>query len=362
MELVTQVRLCEGSPDALLDIMQRFNAACNWLSQIAFNEKLFYWLSLQRRAYHEIRQHFCLPSTAAVVAIRKVAYAYSDKSHRDRLAQFSPQGAIPLYRHSYKRDATVAFYGLRIPFTCYRDIALSGKHEATLIYRQGRFFIHQVVEVSEGDIYEPQGFLGCDLGIVNILTDSDGEVYSGQAMEDRRRAFSHRRRNLQRKGTRASRRKLREITGKQSRFQRDTNHCIAKKVVAKAQRHCLGIALEDLQGIRDRITARRRQRARLANWGFHQLRAFIDYKARLWGVPLVLIDAKNTSRECPTCGFTAKGNRVSQAEFICGNCGHAGAADHIAALNIRARACGDRPMVAASVSDKSSHLLPASRG
>jgi IS605 OrfB family transposase len=118
--------------------------------------------------------------------------------------------------------------------------------------------------------------------------------------------------------------------------------------VAKAQRLCCGIALENLQGIRDRIKARRRQRAQLHNWAFDQLRQFIAYKAARAGVPVVFVDPANTSRTCPACGHVHKLNRRSQAEFSCRRCGHAGPADVIAARNIRAWARGDAPTVASA--------------
>ena len=83
-----------------------------------------------------------------------------------------------------------------------------------------------------------------------------------------------------------------------------------------------------------------------ANWGFFQLRTFITYKAKLLGIPVVFVDPRNTSRECPECGYTGKENRKTRDNFLCVSCGHAGPSDAIAALNIRARALVNVPMVA----------------
>ncbi|MER3403653.1 MAG: hypothetical protein C4337_10335, partial [Armatimonadota bacterium] len=44
------------------------------------------------------------------------------------------------------------------------------------------------------------------------------------------------------------------------------------------------------------------------SWGFHQLGSFIEYKARLAGVLVVLVDPRNTSRTCPACGHVSKAN------------------------------------------------------
>ncbi len=360
MNQIETVRLRPADTAQLLAWLERFNEAANWLSGVAFRERRWHWLSLQRRAYRELRERFQLPSAAAVVAIRKVASAYRSKQRRHHQARFRRRGAIPVYEHRYKRDGTVVLYGLRIPFAARPQAQLSSRRQAVLCYRRGKFILHQAVEVDVPASAPVRDYLGCDLGTVNLLTDSEQEAYSGQAVEEKRRIYTHRRRRLQRRGTRAARRKLRALSGRQRRYQRDTNHCIAKRVVAKAQRLCCGIALENLRGIRSRITARRRQRAQLHNWSFGQLRQFIVYKAAWAGVPVVFVEPANTSRTCPACGHVDKLNRRSQAYFSCRRCGHAGPADVIAARNIRAWALGDAPMVASARAATSP--FPASRG
>src|SRR5208282_3291568 len=50
------------------------------------------------------------------------------------------------------------------------------------------------------------------------------------------------------------------------------------------------IALEELKGIRDRVSVRQPQRHRHSGWAFLQLRSFLEYKATLTGVPVVLVD------------------------------------------------------------------------
>ncbi len=197
-------------------------------------------------------------------------------------------------------------------------------------------------------------FLGVDLGVVNIATDSDGGRHSGEGLEACRIRHHTHRRLLQkaaagrkRRGYRpkAIRRKLRTLSGQEARFRKDINHQISKSLVAKAQDTGRGLALEDLKGIRDRTRFRKAQRARMGGWAFHQLRAFIEYKAQREGVVLVLVDPRNTSRICPACGHIDRANRPSQAEFRCVACGHTDHADVNAARNIRARAAVNRPKV-----------------
>jgi IS605 OrfB family transposase len=126
------------------------------------------------------------------------------------------------------------------------------------------------------------------------------------------------------------------LSGKQRRYQKHVNHCLSKAIVAKALRLGVGIALEDLRGVRTRTekTVRKRQRSRLSNWSFSHLRLCLSYKAKLAGVPLVTVDPRNTSRTCFVCGHRDKGNRTSQECFSCLACGHTDHADHNAAKNI----------------------------
>ena len=137
------------------------------------------------------------------------------------------------------------------------------------------------------------------------------------------------------------------------------NHCISRKVVLKAQRTNRAVALEDLQGIRQRVRVGKGQRRQHHSWSFNQLRQFMSYKARLAGVPVILVDPRNTSRTCPACGLVDKANRVSQALFSCVSCAFAGPADTIAAWNIRAlgRADVNLPHAPALVGPGASRLL-----
>ncbi|MDE2493161.1 MAG: transposase, partial [Alphaproteobacteria bacterium] len=100
-----------------------------------------------------------------------------------------------------------------------------------------------------------------------------------------------------------------------------------------------GVAIEDLNGIRERAaTVRKRQRRVLHCWAFAQLRSFLSYKAALAGVPVVAVDPRNTSRICSVCGHCDKANRKTQSKFICTSCGVVAHADVNAAVNIGRRA------------------------
>jgi len=95
-----------------------------------------------------------------------------------------------------------------------------------------------------------------------------------------------------------------------------------------------GIVLEDLSGIRERVRLAKAQRQQLHSWAYAQLRDFVTYKAASVGVPVEVINPRNTSRTCYPCGHVDKANRITQDRFVCRVCGHVDQADHNAALNI----------------------------
>ncbi|HEX7031695.1 MAG TPA: zinc ribbon domain-containing protein [Nitrososphaera sp.] len=66
------------------------------------------------------------------------------------------------------------------------------------------------------------------------------------------------------------------------------------------------------------------------------------------GVPVRIVDPKNTSRECPKCHHVDTRNRPTRNHFKCIKCAYEAMADHVAATSIAARAAivVNQPIVA----------------
>jgi len=160
------------------------------------------------------------------------------------------------------------------------------------------------------------------MGIVNLATtsDSDGETFSGVAVDKVRVRMHNLKKVLQPKGTKSAKRRLKKLSGRERRFKRHVNHTIAKQIVLKAKDTERGIALENLKGFR--TTVNKEQRERFGKWTFSELGNFILYKAQLAGVPVIFVNPKNTSRTCSRCGYVSKSNRKSQSEFVCKQCSY----------------------------------------
>jgi IS605 OrfB family transposase len=210
--------------------------------------------------------------------------------------------------------------------------------ETDLVFRDGKWFLYATIEATEALLTDPvNGFLGVDMGIVNIATTSDGNRAAGAELNCYRKRQARIRKRLQAKKTSSARRLLKKRRRKESRFASDLNHQISKRIVAEAKRTGCGVAVEQLTGIRDRVRLRKPQRAMVHSWAFAQLGSFLAYKAKQAGVAYVEVDPAYTSQTCCQCGWVDKRNRRTQAVFDCGRCRFVGHADHNAALNIAIR-------------------------
>jgi putative transposase len=245
------------------------------------------------------------------------------------------------------REATVSIWTTQGRCKCVR--VLAAPHdlvvlrtrpigETDLIYRDRKWFLYATIDAPEAPLADPSnGFVGLDMGIVNIATTSTGNRASGARLNRYRKRQVRLRKRLQAKKTSSARRLLKKRRRKEARFAADINHQISKRIVAEAELTGRGIAVEQLEGIRDRVRLRKPQRATLHSWAFAQLGSFLAYKAKQAGLAFVQVDPAYTSQMCSAWGWGDKHNRRTQAAFECGRCDFVGHADHNAAINIATR-------------------------
>ncbi|MFI6595371.1 RNA-guided endonuclease InsQ/TnpB family protein [Nonomuraea sp. NPDC050536] len=369
MRLVVQVKLLPVPEQsaALETTLRAANKAANLVSRIAFNQRCFRNFDLRKHTYAQLKAEFALAAQAAQHVIKKVADAYRTL-HANLAAgnlgkpgsarriktegkpiTFRPGAAQPYDDRclSWQYDArtvsiwTVAGRLRGIAFTASaHQLVLLAKHrkgESDLVCRDGMWFLHATVEIPDVPLTAPDGFLGVDLGIANIATTSTGTRHSGKGLTAVRHRHRQLRRRLQAKATKSAKRLLKRRRRKEARFAANVNHVIAKQIVTVAERTGRGIALEDLGSIRERVRLRKPQRVTLHSWSFHQLGAFIAYKAARAGVAVIHVDPAYTSQECSTCHHVDKRNRPDQETFACTSCGFAEHADVNAARIIASR-------------------------
>ena len=71
------------------------------------------------------------------------------------------------------------------------DVRKRAYKEIRSRYRDGKWFLAVTIDVPDPDLCEPVGWLGVDLGIVNIATISDGERMTGRRLTRKRGPAGH---------------------------------------------------------------------------------------------------------------------------------------------------------------------------
>ena len=338
---------------ALARLQRQFNAACTYISGVAWDAQEFNKVRLQRLTYATVRATYGLMAQHTIRAIAVVAASY--KTDQEARHAFRADAAVVLdtprlYRIKHNRASITALDGrLKV------QLGIGGHQrqmlkdavklaEADLIRdRKGRWRLMVSAHFQDPPPIATDGVIGVDLGRTDIAVTSDGATFSGKAVTARRDHYARVRRSMQRKasqGTRSTRRRARaveqRIAGQERRFQRDMNHVISKHIVNSAGTEGRAIACEDLTGIRERTNTRPRtktERRQSNRWAFYQLRCFLAYKCQAAGVPFVVVNPAYTSQMCHLCLHI--GER-SGKRFACVNpaCAWRGDADLNGARNI----------------------------
>ncbi|MHA2097656.1 MAG: RNA-guided endonuclease InsQ/TnpB family protein [Candidatus Kariarchaeaceae archaeon] len=209
-----------------------------------------------------------------------------------------------------------------------------------LRYWKKEFYVHFVVEKElQRKFGKCKGkIVGIDRGLKHIAVTSQNHFHSGSKIRSIKNGIFWLRRQFQKKGTRSAKRRLKQLSQKEQRFQKDQNHIISKKIISSIPQNSL-LVLEDLKHIRKQVKSRKRYRRELHSWSFYQLELFLTYKGKEHFIEIVSVDPKYTSQDCNSCGYRDKRNRNGRS-FLCVKCGFELNADLNAARNIR-----DRQMV-----------------
>lgn len=340
VKLTLQIKLLptQDQSSFLKKTLIEANTACNEISETAFTKRVFNQFRLHKEVYHPIKFSFNLSAQMVVRCISKVSDSYKVDKKVKRC--FRPLGAITYDSRilSYMKEGISMWTvggRIKIPFVCHNKKYIPYiKGEADLVFKKGKFYIFQTVEVPEEDVKDVESFIGCDFGLTDIVVTSDGEKHSAEWLNTYREKRQRVRSSLQSKGTRNCKRLLKRLSGKEKTTSTIINHTISKSIVASAKEQGRGISIEDLTNIR--FTSKRRSKkfvTKLGKWNFSQLRFFLTYKSFLSGVPLMVIPPAYTSQTCNTCYHIGKRtNKVFKCEY----CGSVSDADFNAAKNISA--------------------------
>jgi predicted transposase len=169
---------------ALLRTLETFNAACNAIAEVAYEERQANKIEMQKLVYYDIRARFGLSSQMAIRAIAKVSEAY--KRDKQIKPTFRAHGAMTYDQRicSFPTPDRVSLLTLDgrvvVPFrfgTYAQGMLQRTRGQCDLLFRKrsNTFFLAITVDAPEPAPDEASDYLGVDLGVITLAATSDGE-------------------------------------------------------------------------------------------------------------------------------------------------------------------------------------------
>jgi len=328
MQLTNQIKLkpTQAQADSLKRTLEKANAACDYISQVAWDTHIFGKFQLQKLVYDDVRKSFDLTAQLVIRCIAKVTDAYKLDTKVQRA--FKPLGAIAYDQRIlnwYTEKQFVSIWTVdgreKIPFVGgprQLELLKHQKGESDLCLVDDEFYLLTTCEIEDLEPADVQNFLGVDLGEKNIATTSDGDIQTSEPVEKNRKRFLRLRSELQRVGTKSSRRRLKAIRRKQSRFQKDVNHQISKRLVETAKHTNRGIAVEDLTGITARTRVRgKERRAQRSNWHIDVSNVCLKPLLEMLPGSAITATAAFSEHFCTAAPVQARGSRCGGRRLYC---------------------------------------------
>ncbi|WP_304244501.1 transposase [Phascolarctobacterium succinatutens] len=359
---------------------EQYRQACNFVSQYIFDNQFnMAYQSLNKKLYSDLRKLFGLKSQLAQSSIKTAIsryktikqqlfqnpYRYKDENGNwQRITKTlewlwkpvlfrRPQADLVRNRdYSFVDDEQVLSIntlGKRTKCTFegeHFSEYLDGSYDlgtAKLVELKGLWYLHipvtKIVEDFQNE--HVRHVVGIDRGLrfLTVSYDEQGktEFVSGRKIATKRHKFQEVRKQLQSKGTKAAKRRLKAISGRENRWMSDMNHQISKTLVQKYGKDTLFV-LEDLTGVsfeENKLSQNAKRNYDLRSWAFYQLEQFLTYKAHENRSEVLKVSARYTSQRCPKCGTIHKGSRDHHKHLYSCQCGYKSNDDRIGAMNIQ---------------------------
>lgn len=337
MRATVSAKIRINPTDEVVKTISAYTKALQFCIDYAWKHKIIHNFKLHYAIYHTIRKRFRLPAQIAVACMRQACGMIKKAKTKPTIKRTSVRYNFP--RSADLKGDTLVLrlldcrqeFKFNIP-ECYKEYFYWKVAESLLrMDKRGRcFFIFtfsKEVNASELNSCTQTTVLGIDLGVNNLAVTSDSRFYNSAKVKQVKRKFKYLRSKLQSKGTRSSKRLLKKLSGRETRWMAWINHNISKDIVSNFNGN--KIVMENLKGIRN-VHRGKRMNYWISNWSFYQLQSFIKYKAMRRGIEVVKVKPNYTSQICHRCGqlgFRSKGS------FSC-HCFNSFSADLNAARNL----------------------------
>jgi len=343
------------SPEpAGVELLKTYRTALNYALNRILSLNLKTIKDVHRTLYRELVEWFGLPSRVAVDCYRDAlanAKAWRSNPSRGRRPRVEKLSMLLHQGSGYRvKDGYVEIIGgVRLKVIGWDrryDSYPSG--DARLTYKGGEMVLWVSKRVPKPKSYTPRDVVGVDVNeekivygdeVINVEKSTEigraerfkvlAELLQKKYSSPRYQAWKRRRGVLDR--IRAFHEKARNILV-------DNARKVAHEIVMTAKKLGYAVAREDLTGLKESLRRLpKTHRIRLLLMGYSRIERWIDWQALKHGVPRVVVDARNTSSECPKCDYIGL-EEVGYRRLRCPRCGFEADRDEVGKLNVRKRA------------------------
>ncbi len=306
------------------DYAKVFNYVCDW----SFENRSYNKMVVHHNTYYKCRSLIPrLPATlvesakdVACEAMKRLDLRIKPRRKKKAAIRYSVRGAKAYLDSGFlsiaSNDGRIhAPFHLPENFNKYRDGEVRG---GVLWYNKTKdcFFFGIMVYLPKPEMVREGDVLGVDRGLKYAAVTSKNQFFISNHIRNIKGKYAHLRAQLQAKGTRSAKRKLRRISGRERRFIACQNHSIAKQIVNSCQR---AIAIEDLSGINTNRSVNKWFERRLPIGAFINLSSLSDTRPKNKESMWLGVNPEYTSQKCSRCGHIDSKNRV-KGNFHCRKC------------------------------------------
>jgi IS605 OrfB family transposase len=290
----------------LFQILEKERFAWNACSQMKFGHKIKNSImELHKRFYHNFRKNQPnIPSQIIIAVQRSVLSAYRSVKSNNHLIQkplLKKRLSLRLDKRMYSyKNGIFSIKSLEKRVKCSLYIypklqVLINQYkfcDPALFVKDKELWIALTFEIPEL-LHKQTKAIGCDLGIVNFASTSEGNLYQDKIFNARKRKLRFNKRKLQSNGSKSAKRKFKKLKHKERNINHNFCHHLANQILMDTKADT--IVLENLKSLKVK-KHKYQNKNRISQISMYELRRILTYKAHLYNKQVITVSPAYTSQ------------------------------------------------------------------
>jgi putative transposase len=337
-----------------IELLRRYNTALNYAINKILRLDLKKIGEVHNALYRELREWFGLPSRIALDCYRDAlanANAWRNNPKKGKRPRVKKLSMLLHPGSGYRiEDGYIEIIGgVKLKIIGW-DRRYDGYEngEARLVYRGDKMILWISKKIPRPEPYKPRDAIAVDINEKKIVYGDDKINKERDTKIDEAHRWKKLAESLQKKYSsprypawrrrKAILNRIRSYHRKARNILEDWARKTSLRIVELSKKLGHAVAREDLTGLINtlRRIKNKDHRTKLIIMGYSRLVKWIDWQAMKHGAPIVIVDPRDTSSECPNCDSKLEENGYRRLK--CPRCGFEADRDIIGKLNIRKRA------------------------